>query len=334
VTVSLADRRPRTIELGATYSTTDGPGVDARFTTYNLLGRFDTITYLLQAAQIAQKLDAELSLPNWRRPNQRLRIGGGFYGDITDAYNDRGFGLRMDVERRYGRPVFGTVGSFATVGLSLDYVSLFDKTRVQPSWQNLGIATVLGAFAWDGSDNALDPHRGWRVEARAEPTVIGGDVSLVYLKAQVQGAYYWPLGTESVLAARLRLGSIIGGTLPAVPVNRRFFAGGGGSVRGYSYQSVGPRLANNTPEGGLGLVETSLELRRHIVGRWGAAVFVDAGSVATNQLPDLNQLAVGVGVGVRYDLGFGPIRLDVATPLNRRDGDAAFQLYISIGQAF
>lgn len=334
VTVSLTDRLPHTLELGATYSTTDGPGFDARLQEFNRLGRFDTLTYTFKAAQIQQRLDLELALPHWRRPNQRLRIGGGFYGDRTDAFNDYGAGVRIDVERRYGRANFATVGSFVTVGATLDYLAIFDKTANRPNWQNLGIATLLGALAWDGSDNALDPHHGWRVEGRVEPTLIGGDVSLAYLKATVQGAYYLPLGSQTVIATRARIGSIIGGRLPDVPASRRMFAGGGGSVRGYSYQGVGPRLADNTPAGGLSLLETSVELRRRIVGPWGAAVFVDAGSVATNQVPDLSQLSVGIGAGLRYDLGFGPIRLDLAVPLNRRESDPAFQIYISIGQAF
>lgn len=334
VIVNLVDRPPHTLEVGLSYSTTEGAGLDARRTDYNRLGRFDTVTWTLKAAQIQQRLDAELALPNWRRANQRLRIGGGFYGDRTDAFNDYGAGVRIDVERRYGRASLASVGSFATAGLTLDYVSTYDKTVTNPSWQHLGIATVLGAFAWDGSDNVFDPHHGWRVEARAEPTVIVGDVALAYVKVQMQGAYYVPLGSETVVAVRARLGSVLGGRLPDVPVSRRLFAGGGGSVRGYAYQGVGPRRADNTPSGGLSLVESSVELRRHIVGPWGAAVFLDAGSVATNQAPDFSHLAAGVGVGIRYDLGFGPIRLDVAVPLNPRTSDPAFQVYISIGQAF
>lgn len=334
VAVNLQERRPYTLEAGVSYSTTDGAGVDVRLLNFNRMGRFDTITYTFKAAEIQQRLDAELSLPHWRRPNQRLRIGAGFSGNRTDAYNDYGFGVRVDVERRFVRPIFGTIGSYLTVGATLDYVATYDKTVAVPDWQNLGIFTLLGAFAWDASDNALDPSRGWRVEARAEPTLIGGDVSIAYVRAQVQGAYYLPLGQSTTLATRARIGSIVGGSLPEVPASRRLYAGGGGSVRGYSYQGVGPRLVDNTPAGGLSLVETSVELRRHLFDRWGGALFVDAGSIGVEQFPTFNELSVGVGAGVRYDLGFGPIRFDIAFPLNRRDGDSAFQIYISIGQAF
>ncbi len=105
-------------------------------------------------------------------------------------------------------------------------------------------------------------------------------------------------------------------------------------MRGYAYQAVGPRFPDNTPIGGLSLVETSVELRQTISGRLGAVAFLDAGSVGTQEYPDFHSLSAGAGVGVRYNLGFAPLRVDVGVPLNRRQGDGAFQVYVSIGQSF
>ncbi len=137
-----------------------------------------------------------------------------------------------------------------------------------------------------------------------------------------------------MIAARVKLGGIAGGNIPGVPAQDRFYAGGGGSVRGYGYQLVGPRYPDNTPEGGVSLFETSVELRRKLTGAWSVAAFADAGSVGLHPYPEFREPAVGVGIGVRYNLGFGPIRVDVATPLNPRRGDSAVQLYLSIGQSF
>ncbi len=137
-----------------------------------------------------------------------------------------------------------------------------------------------------------------------------------------------------MLAGRLKLGAILGGSIPLVPGPDRFYAGGGGSVRGYAYQAVGPRYADNTPEGGLSLFEGSLELRQRLTQQWGLAAFVDAGAAGTTVTPDFRHPDIGVGAGVRYNAGFGPIRLDIATPLYRRRGDSPIQLYISIGQSF
>jgi translocation and assembly module TamA len=105
-------------------------------------------------------------------------------------------------------------------------------------------------------------------------------------------------------------------------------------VRGYGYQDVGPRYPDNTPEGGLSTVETSLEVRQRITDKWGLAAFVDTGSVGKQATPDISHPEIGVGLGVRYNLGFGPIRFDIGTPLVRRDGDSIIQVYLSIGQSF
>ena len=139
---------------------------------------------------------------------------------------------------------------------------------------------------------------------------------------------------RTVLAGRAKAGSILGGTVSGVPASRRFYAGGGGSVRGYVYQGIGPHLQDNTPRGGLSLVEVSGEVRHALTPQWGLVAFVDAGAVGLTQQPDLSELSVGAGLGVRYNLGFGPIRFDIAAPLNRRRDDPAYQIYVSIGQSF
>jgi len=192
------------------------------------------------------------------------------------------------------------------------------------------------ALAVDRSNDILDPTRGWRFQIRAEPTWVMGDRQITYLKTQAQVSGYLPVTANdgTVLAGRLEVGSILGGAIPAVPADRRFYSGGGGSVRGFAYQAVGPRLSNNQPEGGLSLAEASFEVRRRITDKWGVVAFVDAGSVGLGQAPDFHTGSVGAGVGVRYNLGFGPLRLDIATPLNPREGDSPVEVYISIGQSF
>jgi translocation and assembly module TamA len=333
VVVSLADRKPRTIEAGASYATTEGLGLDGRWIHYNRLGRADTITFTGRLSKLDTRLEAELSLPHWRRPQQTLKLGTSIYDTSTDAYDETGVGVRADVTRRYGKT------SYITVGSSVD-LSRNKETRPE-TLSSLGrdIVTLalLGDLALDRSDDPLDPRRGWRVGARVEPTyLIGRSLSLPYLKLVGQGSYYQPLDRDrkTVVAARARIGWILGGKIPEVPASRRFYAGGGGSVRGYGYQEVGPRLSDNTPQGGLSLLETSLELRRKLTQQWGVVAFVDAGAVGTGRIPHGKDLSVGAGLGVRYDLGFGPFRFDIGVPLDRREGDAKFQVYISIGQSF
>jgi translocation and assembly module TamA len=336
VVVSLGDRPPHTIELGGGYSTSEGAGATAKWSAYNLLSRADTLTITARLAQIQQKLDAEEDLPDFRRADQILKMGGDVFGDDTDAYNDDGLGLRVSVERHYTRTTFISLGG------AIDAVNTREKTAVNvnaiPVGENLKLVifSTLAGFSLDRSNDPLNPTRGWRVQAEADPTYVTGDRTLPYLKLQGQASGYFSFDADAntVIAARVKLGSIIGGSIPDVPADRRFFAGGGGSVRGFGYQKVGPQLIDGTPVGGASLFESSVEVRQHVTGPWGVVGFIDAGSVGPTFVPDFSQVDVGAGIGVRYNLGFAPLRLDIATPVTRRKGDPWVEFYISIGQSF
>lgn len=336
VVVSLAERKPRTIELGASYGSTEGLGLDARWTRFNLLRRADTLAVLGRLSDIDNRVAVDLTLPHWRRPRQTFEVGAAVYRTHTDAYDETGVGVHADVQRRFGKTTLTT--SYVTIGGSLDFsrADELEPGTLTSLGRDLVTVAALGDLALDRSDDPLDPHRGWRLSARAEPTLIMGQGSIPYLKVQTQVSAYLPIGdqAQTVLAGRLHLGSILNGQMPEVPAPRRFYAGGGGSVRGFAYQGVGPKLANNTPQGGLSLLEASVEVRHMLTRRWGLAAFVDAGAVGTDQFPGPNDLSVGAGVGVRYNLGFGPIRVDVAAPITKRRGQSPFQIYVSIGQSF
>ncbi|MFL5295350.1 MAG: autotransporter assembly complex protein TamA [Phenylobacterium sp.] len=339
VVVSLSERQKRTIEVGASYGTTEGAGLDVKWTRYNLLGRADTFSILARASNLDSRVQVDLKQPHWRMPQQTLTERAAVYRTSTPAYDQEGVTLSADVTHRWGQnAIFGFTGTYFTWGGSVD-VSRTSEVRVG-ALTSLGrdITTLAGLLdmALDRSDDPLDPKHGWRVRVRAEPTLLTGDGTLPYLKLTGQASGYLPLSGEgrTVLASRIKLGSIVNGSVADVPAPQRFYAGGGGSVRGFGYQEVGPRLADNTPEGGLSLVEASVELRHELTKEWGVAAFVDAGTIGTSQTPVFHDLSVGAGIGVRYNLGFGPLRVDVAVPLNARHGDAPFQIYVSIGQSF
>ncbi len=329
VLVSLSERPRRLQEVGAGYSSSEGIGLDARYTWYNRFGRADTLTALIRLAEIEQRLEGELSLPHWRVAQRTLRVGGGLYQELTDAYDEIGAVARADLTFRYSRTSYRTFGGAIDVTQTDERVPLVRERK-------LASISGLALIAWDQSNDPLNPTQGWRILASGEPTVSGGDASALFFRAQAQGTAYLPLDSQgrTVVAGRLRLASVVGGDLDNIPASKRFYAGGGGSVRGYSYQGVGPRLTDNTPQGGLGLFETSIELRHKFRGRWGGVVFADVGGLSSSAAPDFSNVSTGVGVGVRYDLGFGPIRADIAVPLTKRKGDPTYQIYLSIGQSF
>ena len=339
VVVNLADRPRGALDFSAGYSTTEGADFDVRYSIFNRLRRADTLTLQARLAEIDSRFGGELALPDWLRPNQTLKPSLYYLRTVTDAYTETGPQVALDVTRRYGKTSFLTVGSSITA-------SRVDDNELGA--ENIQLYRVYTAFLWDRSDNSLDPAHGFKLDARLTPTQITGDDSLTYLKATVQGSVYFAFDTraDNVLAVRSRIGSILGGsihdprvelgTTPGVPASDRFYAGGGGSVRGYGYQDVGPHYADNTPKGGLSLFEASLEFRhRFRDSPLGVVGFVDAGSVGPDSSPNFTRISPAVGVGVRYSLGFAPIRADIAVPLDKLPGASqSFQVYLSIGQAF
>jgi translocation and assembly module TamA len=336
VIVTLTDRPRRILEVGATISTGEGAGVDAIWTHHNRFGRADTLRYQARIANIDSRIGADLSLPHWRRPGRTLTLSGAAVNEDTDAYVRTALTASADLRQRIGRT------SYFTYGIGLD-AGQYKENRFDPLTnlpidfdRDLVILTGRGSAYTDASNDPLDPTRGWRLFVSAQPTAVAGEDTVVFVRAEAQVSAYLPIQDDArtVLAGRVRIGSILGGDELTVPSDRLFYSGGGGSVRGYSYQGVGPRLPDNTPRGGISLFETSLEARHKLRGALGLAVFVDAGAVGFEEYPDFGDVRFGAGIGVRYDLPFGPIRADIAFPLDKRDGDADFQIYVSIGQAF
>ena len=119
-----------------------------------------------------------------------------------------------------------------------------------------------------------------------------------------------------------------------LPADKRFYAGGSATVRGYKYQSVGPTFPDGKPQGGTAVAAGTIELRQRILSDYGAVAFVDAGQVAANDWSFPSTWGVGAGVGGRYYTAIGPIRFDVAVPVNKLPKSGSFQVYIGIGQAF
>ena len=202
----------------------------------------------------------------------------------------------------------------------------------------LYITTALPLRAGiDSTDNLLDPTRGHRASLRVSPEQSWArETQSRYARIQADASFYRPFG-KTVLASRLRLGTMPGTDIDYVAPSRRFYAGGGASIRGYGYNLVGPRNNLGEPKGGRSLYEFSLEARvnTHFFGGALQLVpFVDAGGVEAGAVPKFNDWRYGAGLGLRYRTGFGPIRIDVGTPLNPRPGDSRIGVYVALGQAF
>ena len=213
------------------------------------------------------------------------------------------------------------------------YEDAFDVARGARDRRLYYIAALPGQLGLDRTNDLLDPVRGYRVNVRVSPEASLGTGKRAYVRVILDGSYYYPVNDNIVVATRARIATISGISRDNLAPSRRFYGGGGGSVRGFGYQQLGPKDPNNDPIGGRSLNEFALE-GRYRFGNFGVAGFVDVGQAYESSIPKFNDWRVGVGVGGRFYTSFGPVRLDLATPLNRQPGESRFNVYVSIGQAF
>lgn len=324
VIVELEERPRNTLALGGSFSTAEGVGVNAQLTRRNIVRRGDVLDSELTVAQLERSLTVE-----WRRPNEfgygrGLVLNAGLTDETTDAFDRRAviFGAGYEV-------VEGPDFSWS-YGATLELV----REESEQIERDLQLATLYAGARIDRANDLLDPTAGWRAEARISPHQSFGDSEVQFVRATGQIRNYLPLGERFTFATRLRAGAALGAELTDLPSDDRYYAGGGGSVRGYAFQAIGPRDVNGEPLGGRALLDGSLELRWQRSVRLGFVGFVDAGSISPSERPSVDDIRVGAGLGVRYGTPAGPIRFDVAVPLDRTEFDDPVQIYISIGQAF
>jgi translocation and assembly module TamA len=328
MTVALVESRHRTIGGGLTWSTDIGPGVSIFWVHRNSFGQGERTRIELDASKPLQRLNALLRIPAFREIDQALVFQATALHQNDDAYNLRSL-------RFYGgMEWFQTRTWTLTAGGETEYADIRDAPSGNGQFMIFGVP--LGA-RYDGTDDLLDPTRGSRFSTLIGPTLVTGSSTLVYLGTDTAAStYYSPFaGDRLILALRGRVGSILGAGPNSLPASRRFYAGGGGSIRGFQSQSVGPLAPNGDPLGGTSVWEASFETRVRISDSFGLVPFIDLGNVGRDPWPPFGEMPrIGAGLGFRYYTGIGPIRLDVAFPLNPRRTDNAFEIYLSIGQAF
>ena len=323
VSVAPTEAPRHSIETGLSYSTSEGGGGNVRWIRRNLFGNDETLTLSANAATLNQSLLAEIARPHWRRFNQTLTLHAGLTSEDTDAYQQEEAEIGAEITRRDGRRTYG-------VGPRLDWSRVTDSAGER----DVVTAAVDLVAGYDSREDPLDPDSGIHGTIQVTPATTLGDCSCQYVRLEGRASTYYRLSESTVAALRMRVGSVFGASAADMPADQRFYAGGGGSARGFDYQSLSPLAPDGTPFGGISVVETSAELRWRVRDRWGVVGFVDAAMASSDRQPDFADLRTAVGLGVRYYLDFAPIRVDIATPVDRRGGEDAIQVYFSLGQAF
>ena len=339
ITIAVEDRRRRTIGFGGTLSTIDGVGVTAFWQHRNLFGRAEQLRFDAGIDGLGGSLDPE---------DYDYNLGVTF--TKPGAFNpDTSFitsliGQRVNYDTYRERSVTASAGFSRQFGARLTGSAFVEASRARYD-DDFGIRHfttlgVVGNAAYDARDDPFDAHRGYYLALTAQP-FYEFEYGNPAAQGTLEGRLYKALGQEDhlVLAARAKVGSFVGPDIAESPPDMLFFAGGGGSVRGYAYQSIGIETIDADGEeqvsGGKGLFEVSGEVRYRINDSFGAVGFVDSGFVAENSsLSGESDLRTGVGLGVRYYTGIGILRADLATPVDPRDDNSLVALYIGIGQAF
>jgi len=324
----------RTIAGEAGYGTGEGIRLEASWEHRNLIPPEGAVRFRGVAGTEEQLLAATLRRNNFRKRDQVLTAQIGASHVDRDAYDARTFLLGAGIERQ-SNIIWQKKWTWS---LGADLIATDERDVNVASGTTRRRTFFIGAFpatlSYDGSNDLLDPTDGYRLSGRFSPEASLQNGAFGYSRVQIDGSVYEPVLENVVVAGRARLGTIFGASRDRIAPSRRFYAGGGGSVRGYGFQRLGPRdPVFDDPIGGRSLTEFALEARVRL-GNWGIVPFVDAGNIYTSPLPKLDDLRFGAGIGVRYHTRFGPIRVDIGTPLNRRSGDPRVAVYVSLGQAF
>jgi len=327
VEIEVSEKKHRTVSVGINYRTDEGPGAKMSWEHRNFFNQGERVTLRTSVSDFTQDFEGGFREPYFMREDQSMQLLFRIADDTPDAYSSRNIKGSALAER--------VLDKEKTLGGGLGFkASRVEQIGEEESYRLIFIPFY---FKWDTSDDLLDPTRGGRLFLQFVPyyDIMGSDAD--FIKGYASCRHYIPIVKKPAItfAGKVSIGVIEGTGLESIPADERFYAGGGGSIRGYAYQYVGP-LAAGEPIGGRSLVELSTELRVKLTDYLGLVGFLDGGSAFEDTIPDSRQdLRWGTGAGLRYFTPIGPLRFDVAVPLNRRSGiDDSIQIYISLGQAF
>ena len=323
ILVNLEERKRRTIGAGLSFSTAEGPGARIFFENRNIFGRGESLRIELTGSQIQQAIDFTARKPFPELPGFAF-ANAGFANETTDAFDARTIRISSGLSKFWLDDQLETRAALALETSSVEADDFEERTF----FVSLPLSVI-----WDSQNDLLQPTKGFRATATVTPYT--GTDTFTQIETSARYRVFFGDDHRFVVAGRANAGATVGNSFLDLPINKRFFAGGGGSVRGFAFQEAGPLDADNDPIGGRSFVTGGAELRGKVSQNIQLAGFVDAGTVTSTSLPNFNdRIFVGYGAGVRYFTPIGPVRFDIAFPVNRRPSDSSFQIYIALGQPF
>lgn len=328
MTIQVVEGKPRSIGLGASYSTQRGPGFTGEWEHRNLLGKGDRFKITTNLQKDQQEAILSYLIPDVGLKGQDLLWKLEGEHDITKGFEETSFSLSGTLERQLNSRI------------RLSYGAMYKQLKIGKSDNNgsYGLIKTPFQFKLNHTDNLLNPTTGYSLYFKSVPSLQIFTPQFGYIINNFTASMYYPVTEDRsfVLASKASFGSIWGPSRHTIPPSERFYAGSENTLRGYKYYTVSPLNDKDKPIGGRSMMIYSLEGRWRPTEKWGGVLFYDIGNVFTSPLPQFDKkLLQSVGVGLRYYTPFAPLRLDVAFPLNRRKHiDPAWQIYFSVGQSF
>lgn len=333
VQLEVTERKPRYFGATASLSTTDGGEVEAHWGHRNLFGTGEHLRLEGAVSRIGSEALSQLEFRGaalYTKPGV-LDVDTDLVSELSVAREHPDVYESLDAAAKVGLTHVYTPALSASVAFATKY------SRVEDAFgtNDYVLFSLPLEAAYDTRDKRMDASRGVLVNASLSPTVdaLSGNA---FVKSEIRAATYRALDADgrAILAGRVGAGVIAGASPSDVPASTRFFAGGGGSVRGYEYRSLGPMQAGQVV-GGLGYVGATAELRLRVTKSIGIVPFIDAAAVSDSAWAGLSDAYyVGAGIGLRYYTAIGPLRIDVAAPLTDREGQSPVAVYIGLGQSF
>jgi translocation and assembly module TamA len=324
---------PHTFSGSLGYDTGLGARVEAAWTDHDLFPPEGALTLHAIAGSQESLLGADFLRSDVGERDRSLQTTVQISTETLDAYNADTITVGTRISRE-STPIWQKRWTYsAGAQVIVTREDGYDLALGESERETYKIVALPLTGEYDRSDSLLNPTQGFRVTLSPTPAVSFEKGATPYLKTTLEGDGYLPVLSDVVLAGRLRFGSLLGTAAYDIAPSQRFYAGGGGSVRGYGYQQLGPKDPSSNPIGGSSLTEFSTEVRYRI-GDIGLVTFLDGGQVYETSTPEFSNIRLGAGLGVRYYTSFGPIRFDIGTPIDRQAGESAVSVYISIGQAF
>ncbi|MGS4945631.1 autotransporter assembly complex protein TamA [Meridianimarinicoccus sp. RP-17] len=338
--VTLIEEKPRRFGADVEYSTVDGLSVGAFWLHRNLFGGAERLRIdgrvqnlggdeagLVDRGGEDYELNLRLTRPGTFGPDNDLFTFASLESIDDPDYKEDSFRFGVGVTRYFSPDLTGELA----IGLRFsDVTDAFGERTFRH-------VVFPGRLEWDRRDDPGNATEGFFIAADATPYIgIDGSQSGTVAELDLRSYYGFGPNDTTVLAGRVHLGSVVGSDLDATPPEFLFFSGGGGTVRGQKYQSLGIEQANGETSGGRSFLGLSGEVRQLISGSIGAVLFADAGYIGADSYIDGDaRFHAGAGAGVRFGTPIGPIRVDLATPVSEfGDRFSRVELYIGVGQAF